>query len=471
MKGITGWDYHPFIPANRRTTQKSSPYVCRIAPNETGAVIEILDNAAPEEYHVLNYRIRGTDHPMRKILFSGSVLSIEGLQPYCDYEFFVERKNAPDYRSALRLFRTGFYPDIMVNYLHPEDNVYAFSGHYLCDPTFVRVPSGGLVAAMNLFAGGAAQDLEILFRSDDNGKTWHYLCDLFPAFFGTLFMHRNVLYMLATSTENGSLLIGASYDEGVTWTKPVLLFAGGNSASLGYQRQPMPILNHHGRLITSIDFGSWKPNEGYRIGVLSVSEDADLLESENWTVSDFTAYDPSWPGSPVGGNITILEGSIFVAGDGKLVNLARMQLDKGSVPAYGKACVLEIDENDLEAAPKFHSIIDMPTGANSRTHVLMDPETGKYWAIGNLVTDDDPYSKRSRLALSVSEDGYHWRVAKVLLDYSHLNPEEVGFQYTSFIFDGEDILYLTRTSFNGADSFHNANCQTFGVVEDFRKLL
>ena len=169
------------------------------------------------------------------------------------------------------------------------------------------------------------------------------------------------------------------------------------------------------------------------------------------------------------GVMTFLEGSIYEATDGKLINLLRMQIT-GSVPNHGKACLLEIDPDDLEKAPAFHSIIDMPTGANSRTHILKDPVGGKYWGIGNLHTDPDTPWRRNVMALVVSDDGYDWRVAKLLLDYRDTDPKLVGFQYTSFIFDGDDLLYLCRTSFNGANNFHDANCQTFGVVKNFREL-
>lgn len=470
MKGITGWNYRPYIPADLMKKEGCMPYVCRLAPHENDFEIEVLDNGAPEAGHTVKVRIMGTDHEWREVPMTGNTVKIADLQAYCDYEFIVERAGNPACRSALRFVRTGFYPDTMVHYNHPKDDIYAFSGRYLCDPTFVRVPSGALVAAMDIYAADYPQNMEILFRSEDNGKTWRYLCDLFPAYWGTLFMHRGVLYMLAVSTENGHLLIGASYDEGANWTKPVLLFTGGNTQrSRGFQRQPMPIIVHKGRIMTNIEYGSWNAPTRYGIGILSAPEDADLLEPASWTLSDFTHYDPSWPGSPKGGTIALLEGSLFEAADGKLINLLRMQIND-SDPSYGKACLLEVDPDDPEAAPRFCSIIDMPTGANSRTHILQDPVGGKYWGIGNLVTAEDPKANRTIMALTVSDDGYNWSTAKILQDYSHLNPEEVGFQYISFIFDGEDILYLSRTAFNQAHNYHDANCQTFGVVKNFREL-
>jgi len=463
IKGITGWHYRPFLPENR-ADERGRPTICRLAPFETGTEVEVLEPGA-----ALHIRVKDSQGPWRVIETTGATAAIEGLQPGTDYELYAARPDDPGIRGRLRYVRTGFYPDRVVNYLHPQDDAYAFSGRYLCSPTLARVPSGALVAAMDVYESGGPQNLTLLFRSGDNGKTWRYLCDLFPAYWGALFMHRGALYLLGTSSENGHVLIGASYDEGATWTKPSLLFAGGNTQSCGFQRQPMPVITHSGRIITSIDYGAWCSPTKYGIATLFAPEGADLLDSASWTVSGITHYDKNWPGTPEGSNITLLEGSIYQAADGRLVNLPRMEMHQ-CTPGYGKACLLALDPGNLAAAPEFLRIIDMPTGANSRTHILKDPVEGKYWGIGNLVTDPATPRMRNVMALTVSDDGYAWRTAKVLLDYSHLNPAETGFQYTSFIFDGGDILYLSRTSFNGARNFHDANCQTFGVVKDFRAL-
>jgi len=464
LKGATGWHYRPFLPEDR-AHERDRPTICRLAPFETGFEVEVLG----EGPHTLHIRPKSTQEPWKIIDMAGPTAVINGLEPDTDYELFAARENDAGQRSRLRYVRTGFYPDRVVNYLHPRDDAYAFSGRYLCSPTLVRTPSGALVAGMDVFEGGGPQNLTLLFRSEDDGATWRYLCELFPAYWGALFTHRGALYLLGTSTENGHVLIGASYDEGSTWTKPTLLFAGGCPKSCGWQRQPLPIITHNGKIVTSIDYGSWGSPTKYGAATLFAPEDADLLDPTSWTISDITYYNKDWPGSPEGDGITLLEGSVYEAGDGRLINLLRMQINNAS-PSYGKACLLELDPSHLERAPKFLKIIDMPTGANSRTHVLRDPAGGKYWGIGNLVTDPEIPCMRSVMALTVSDDGCNWRVAKILLDYSYLSSKDVGFQYASFIFDGEDILYVTRTAFNGAHNFHDANCQTFGRVKNFRDL-
>ncbi len=475
MQGITGWNYHPYLPLDR-LEERNLPTICRLEPGETTLTVEFFDLGAATADHAILLRQMNSDvelAPWEAIeitanpaSYQGWTAVLTGLTTDTDYEIGICRREAPAVRSRIRLARTGFYPDRIVNYLHPQDKAYAFSGNYLCSPTFARTPSGALVTAMDVFGPGAPQNLVLLFRSEDNGVTWHYLCDLMPAYWPTLFVHRGVLYLLGTSTENGHLLIGASYDEGFTWTKPSLLFtAGSQPTACGFEKEPMPMLVQNGRLMCSALFGNWGHPKRFGLGTLSVAADADLLESANWTMSDLTYYNQDWPESPQGGTVSYLEGSLYVAADGKTVSLLRMNYG-----GHGKACLMEVDTTDPEAPPTFHSIVDMPTGANSKSYVLRDPVGGKYWALGNYVPDDTPTCIRNVLALSVSDDGYRWRLAKVVLDYRQADPQKIGFQYPTFLFDGEDILYISRTAYNGADNFHNANCQTIGRIESFRSL-
>ena len=79
------------------------------------------------------------------------------------------------------------------------------------------------------------------------------------------------------------------------------------------------------------------------------------------------------------------------------------------------------------------------------------------------------------LSLYDSSDLVHWRHRQTLLeDDSGLSPEDsarlTGFQYPDWEFDGDDIYYLLRTAYDGADNYHDANRITFHRVKDFRKL-
>ena len=469
MKGSTKWYHRPYQPMHRRQLARD-PYICRLAPFADGVEVQILDNGAPGAAHRLKLRTMGTLEPWRCFDLPGDRTIITGLNPWTDYEIIAERVDESA-SSAMRYFRTGEYPGRMVNYLHPKDMQYAFSGRALCTPSLVKLPSGTLISGMDVFASRAPQNLELIFRSRDNGATWEYVTDLFPCTWGLLFVHRGRLYIMATSTEHGDLLISESPDEGETWTDPVRIFYGSGSAqAAGWQRQAMPIIEHNGMLLTSLDFGGWLPMNGYGIHTLSIDEDADLLDAGNWNVSEGTFFDPNWNGAPKGGKPGLLEGNLFVAPDGSVKNLLRMQIGASS-PSHGLACILNVDMNNLDAAPSFEQIIEMPTGSNSKSYVQFDPVSKKYWAIGNLATNPSTPTMRTVVGLCVSDDGLVWRTTKVLYDFSALNPAEVGMQYPAFIIDGDDILWLSRTAFNQAGNFHDANCQTFHKIENFRSLV
>lgn len=96
--------------------------------------------------------------------------------------------------------RCGDPVGVVVNYLHPQDNAYAFSGKYLCSPSLLKHPDGYMLASMDLYAGNYPQNLTLISRSDDNGQNWHYVSELMPCFWGKMFIHKNELYMLSCST-------------------------------------------------------------------------------------------------------------------------------------------------------------------------------------------------------------------------------------------------------------------------------
>jgi len=464
MKGVTGWNYHPYRPFHR-ADEGRKPFVCRLAPSPNGVELEWFDHGWKGAHEVI-YRKKKSYSPWTRVRAEGSVVRIDGLESYTDYELRVERCGSEG-SSALRYVRTGEYPGVMVNYLHPEDEIYAFSGRALCSPSLVKLPSGALLASMDLFAPEQPQNLTLLFRSEDGGKTWRYVTDLFPCYWGTLFVHRGSLYMLATSTEYGDVLIGRSDNEGETWSAPSVLFRGSSSClAPGWQHTPVPIIVHQGRLCTSFDYGAWNCG-GHGITLLSCDENADILDSANWVASSPLFYDPAWPGAPKGKCYGLLEGNMVAAPDGTLVDLLRIQMFDCE-PNHGVACALE-KAGGWEDPLAFRSFVNMPTGSNSKTHVLFDEVSGRYIGIGNLCVDDATPRQRNVLVMESSADLVDWKVDKILLDYRHMSTKEVGFQYISFVIDGDDLLVLSRTAINAARNYHDANCQTFHRVENFRQ--
>ena len=48
-----------------------------------------------------------------------------------------------------------------------------------------------------------------------------------------------------------------------------------------------------------------------------------------------------------------------------------------------------------------------------------------------------------------------------MINRSEYDIKEIGFQYPSICFDGDDILILSRTAWNRPHNFHDSNFITF----------
>ncbi|MDD6263072.1 MAG: hypothetical protein PUA83_08340 [Clostridiales bacterium] len=455
MKAVDSWSFRPYRPLLQPL---KLPFICRLAPSETSVSLEWLGEPDAK----ILFRKKGGDEWSSAAAASGEAV-LTGLSPDTDYEICAETASA---RGDIRLVRTGTYPGTVVNYLHPEDPVYGFSGHSLCSPSFVRCPQGHLLASMDVFASRAPQNLSLIFRSDDDGRTWHYVCDLFPCFWGRLFVHRGRLFIIAVSTEFGDLMIGESRDGGSTWGTPTVLLRGGCKKDAdGAHRNPQPVVEYGGRLWFSLEWGHGR----YASLHGSIPADADPMDAASWIFSAPMHYDPSWPGAAVGDSSGFLEGCMTVCPDGKLRNILRYQIGN-CTPSYGLAVVAAVDTENPEAPQRFERMMSFP-GNHSKFMIKRVPESGTYLSIVSRITGPGHENDRNLLSLVASEDLVGWRLVCDLLDERESDPKKVGFQYVDFFFEGNDLLWLCRTAINGAHNFHDANCQTFHRIENFRELL
>jgi len=459
MKGITSWNFTPYVTALNEERGRA-PYICRIAPCVGGFTFDFIDNGAENASYKLLLRKREyTTFEEQPI--EGMSVTVDGLEDERDYEFCVVRDDGT--RSSVRLVRTGFVPGTVVNYLHPNDKEYAFSGRYLCSPSIVKLQSGKLLSSMDLYAGDTPQNLTLIYESDDNGNTWHYLTELMPCFWGKLFTLNGRLYMLGCSCEYGDLLIGASDDEGKTWSAPTVIFRGGcDIKTPGWHRAPMPITVHNGLVMTDVQYGSWLART-FGDCVLSAPVDSDLLDAASWSctkpweIIKHSETVPELPRAIYGG----IEGNIVVSPDGTVYDMLRYKSEA--------ALFLKFDPTAPEAEMVFDEIIDFPCTA-SKWDVQYDGVTKKYFAIASRALDE-PKTVRNLLALFVSDDIKHWAHVTDLIDCRDMPSAEVGFQYVSFVIDGDDIIYLSRTAFNKAAGFHDSNYQTFHRIKNFRELV
>ncbi|MFD0677917.1 MULTISPECIES: fibronectin type III domain-containing protein [unclassified Paenibacillus] len=453
-------------------------HITRLAPGDGCVQIDWLyagDVAASSLEYRVEYNERNSSEK--------SVLVVEGpkgsfaltsLENGCDYEIrltAVERgteRIAAD--SPIRLTRPGIVPGSVINYIHPDDYTYNFSGRSPASPSIVRLPDGRLLASHDVFWGLGGQNLSVIFRSEDEGNTWRFVTYLYPCFWGKLFVHRGRLFMIATSTEYGELMIGGSDDGGETWSSPRTILPGGSRENGGPHKAPMPVIVHNGRIWTAVEHGSWTLR-GHKAGVVSAPEDADLLDPASWTASPFIPYDSSWPGTVQGGDAPgVLEGNVVITPEGGLVNVLRYNT-KGGTPDYGRAIMLNVDKENPGASLSFRQVIRFE-GNMSKFTIQFDPESKRYWSLVNRVTSSNIH-QRNILTLVASDNLEEWTTIRDILDYEHNEWTEdntkVGFQYVDWFFDGDVILVASRTAINGAYNYHNANYMTFHRIEAFRK--
>ncbi len=458
MRGQNTWSYRPYRPP---MFDGGDIYICRVVPSADAIHCEWLDSGA-ERYDVY-CRARDEGEFALFGTAAGTQFDITGLVTDTDYEFYVQ---AGEKTSRIRLARCGEAIGTVVNYLHPDDGAYSFSGNCLCSPSFVRHPDGYLLSSMDVYGSSTPQNLTLIFRSDDDGVTWHYVSELMPCFWGKLFVHKGDVYMVGCSTEYGDLLIGRSTDGGSTFGAPTVLLrgSGGKEKRDGVHKNPQNSLVYNGRRYLSVEWGNWNGNDYFFAPmVMSCALDDDMLIPENWSFTEphQVSADPlAW----VPHKFSLIEGTLAMSPDGKLLNVMRFGM------ANKKAMALRVDTDDPEAPLVYDRLINFP-GNKSKFMIRYDEVSRRYYSICCYIYDwENANGARNMLTLVASDDFENWEIVSTLYDYRDQDPFKIGLQYVYFMFDGDDILYVCRTAMNNANNFHDSNYQTFHRIKNFRDL-
>jgi hypothetical protein len=355
------------------------------------------------------------------------------------------------------------------------DHIPATSKTYIGSPGICILPNGDYIASHDHFGPSSTefeQALTTVFRSSDRGKLWRKISEIHGQFWSNLFVHNKALYIMGTWKHHGNLIIRRSLDGGITWSEPTSP-ANGLLLKGEYHTAPMPVVIHNGRIWRAIENAKSESNKwGIRYSAMAVSApvDSDLLNAESWTATNFLPYNPSYLGGKFGGWI---EGNAVVTPEGKLVDILRVAT---SGKGHDQAAVVNISEDGLTATfNQVNGFMDF-VGGSKKFSIRYDERSGHYWTICNLITPEfagmDGGSVRNTLVIKSSSDLRNWMVHKVLLH--HPDVLKHGFQYIDWQFDGNDIIFLSRTAwddeFGGADNYHNANYLTFHRIKNFRQL-
>ena len=301
---------------------------------------------------------------------------------------------------------------------------------------------------------------------------------------GSMFVHNDDVYFVGVNHPLENLIIRKSTNNGVTWTSASNSTNGvlrQKSGPLGYHTAPVPVVIADGRVWRAFE-DNGAPGSGvwpskYRAGLMSAPVDADLLDASNWTFTNMIESDEHWlpyvPTAPyLGGYFTgWLEGNAVVGPDGKVVNVLRVDVEPGR-PEY--AAIARAQDTETLTFNPSEDIVSMP-GGTKKFSIRYNQDTGTYWTLANIVNEDNydfnerPATIRNTLAVLQSTDLTDWVVEEIVLqDLS--DPENIGFQYVDWQFDGRDIIALSRTSFpdglGGAANFHDSNFITFHRFED-----
>lgn len=344
----------------------------------------------------------------------------------------------------------------------------AISHKYIGSPSIVIMPDGTYIASHDYF-GNEISDT-YLYMSKDRGHTWKRIAQIKTLTWATLFNRGEELYLIGISPKvemgYGDFTVRKSLDYGHSWTEPVDRKSGLIRCGF-YHCAPVPIVYHRGKYWRAMEnmgqAWGWGP---FSALMTSISCDADLLDADQWCLSNEIKYDPLWKK----GATAWLEGNAVVTRKGEVKDILRVAYGPDDVAAMVS---VSADGKTMNFNPKT-DFIKLP-GAAKKFTIRYDKKTKKYWTLSNFVLDKDRNDTdngaiRNTQVLMYSKDLKNWHIKDTLLTCEC--PELYGFQYVDWQFDGKDIVFVSRTAWKDKTGNpprqHDANYMTFHRIRNFR---
>lgn len=380
---------------------------------------------------------------------------------------------------------------------------------FLGSPSIVRLSSGRLVASHDFFGPGyKSQPRNVsVYISDDQGETWIFTSFIKHSYWTTLAVYNDMIYAIGTDDDaNANVIIHRSSDHGASWNyngndEGVILFKG------SFATGPTPIVIANGVMYRGIE--AWPaPSrwpDDFQAAIIScnvskfteLTDDDPIMFPSNWRLTPPLAFNTEWIPKSFP-NITrpgFLEGNVVIApkpssNEVRVLNIIRFN----SIPLANLAIILEL--NQATNTLSFVSIITFP-GGMTKFSIRYDPVSATYLALVNPVTFSYEPGQRNILSLSYTKDLVHlsnWTTTSkhLLFDDTGFAVNDslryTGFHYVDWQFDqlsssnqasciewncdgGPHIIYLIRTSYRGANSYHNSNRITYKVLKNYRQLV
>lgn len=391
---------------------------------------------------------------------------------------------------------------------------------FTCSPGICALPNGRLIATMDMCGDGVKQMEGIkgvvgerycqgsIFLSDDGGNSWRFIINT-PMMHARPFTAGNSVYVLGHA---GDLTVVRSDDGGETWTEAVKLTDGER-----WHQAPCNVHYCNGHVYLVMERNLEPEGKLWPVATLAPvlmrgKCGDDLTKKENWTFASEICYRDTvdvekcgYFGVPFYRHLEIVNNRVFCPVGWLESNVVQFTdprhiwfdesghtfhiFMRAHTGTTNIAAILKVVENEdgsmttmLENAPSGQPILYVPfPGGEMKFHILKDEKTDLFWLVATQPTDsmikgeamtadryNIPNDERQRLVLYFSRNCVDWCFAGMVDKGA---TQKQSRHYASMVIHGDDLIILSRSGDENADSAHNTNMITVHKVENFRELI